>query len=240
MLKDVAQPTPAPEEVVEYPTSDGRPMGESDVHRDQMVDLIHALKVRYEAEHDVYVTGNLLLFYEEGIRWRHVSPDAMVVHGVPQGRREQYKLWEEGKAPSVVFEITSRSTRSEDLGTKKGLYAYLGIPEYVLFDPREEYLKPRLRIYRLEDDEYRLLDPEEAFLASVGLNVVVLDGALRLQDPESGRLLPTVAETDARARESEARAQESEARAQASEARAREAEQELAKLRARLPHVDPD
>lgn len=199
-------------------------MGETDVHRDQMIDLIHALQVRYLEEREVYVTGNILLYYEEGDRNRHVSPDVMVVHGIPSHRRNLYKLWEEGKAPSVVFEITSSSTRSEDLGIKKGLYEFMGVREYVLFDPREEYLEPCLRIYRLGQEGYVLLGPEETCLDTLGLNLVVREGSLRLQDPGSGDLLPTFLETGMRAREAEARAVESEARAQ-------RAEEELAALR---------
>lgn len=238
MLKDVSPPVPTPGEVVEYPTSDGRPMGETDVHRDQMMDLIHALQVRYLGAPDIYVTGNLLLYYEEGDRNRHVSPDLMVVHGVPPGRRQIYKLWEEGRPPSVVFEITSRSTRSEDLGLKKGLYEFLGVREYVLFDPREEYLEPRLRVYRLAPEGYRLLEPGERLLETLELELVEVEGALRLRDPATGALLPTRLETELRAREYEERAQQSEVRARESEARARSealarrrAEEELAALR---------
>lgn len=215
-------------------------MGESDLHRDQMMDLIHALRLRYEEDPQVYVTGNLILYYEEGKSKRHVSPDVMVVHGVPRGRRDVYKLWEEGRAPSVIFEVTSRSTRSEDLGKKKRLYESLGVREYVLFDPREEYLDPRLRIYRLAADGYRLLDLRDDLLETVGLRVAVVEGALRLQDPTSGRLLPTVAESEARARESEALARESQALA-VREARARrKAEAEVAELRRRLEALAPE
>ena len=55
---------------VEYPTSDGRPMAETDVHRQDMVDLIETLQDYFAAEPNVYVTGNLLLFYERGNKRR--------------------------------------------------------------------------------------------------------------------------------------------------------------------------
>lgn len=82
----------------------------------------------------------------------------------------------------------------------------------MLFDPLGEYLRPRLRIYRLGDGGYRRLEEGETALETLGLEAVVVDGALRLREP-SGRLLPTVSQ---------------------SEARAREAERELAELRQRL------
>ena len=63
---------------VDYPTSDGKPMGETDLHRQDMVDVIDTLSDRYAAQTDVYVTGNLLLFYEEGNRRKHISPDVFM------------------------------------------------------------------------------------------------------------------------------------------------------------------
>ena len=62
-----------------YPTSDGKPMAETDWHRDLMLALIQTLKAYHEAQRRVYVSGNLLLFYERGNRRRHLSPDVFVV-----------------------------------------------------------------------------------------------------------------------------------------------------------------
>src|SRR5437764_10284646 len=61
-----------------YPTSDGKPMGETDWHRKLMNLLIEMLE-DFFASQRVYVSGNLLLFYEQGNRRRHVSPDVFVV-----------------------------------------------------------------------------------------------------------------------------------------------------------------
>ena len=44
---------------IDYPTRDGRPMAETDVHRDLMVDTIKRLQARYAADPNVYVSGNL-------------------------------------------------------------------------------------------------------------------------------------------------------------------------------------
>ena len=35
------------EEPIEYPTSDGLPLGETDVHRNQILDLIHGLEMHF-------------------------------------------------------------------------------------------------------------------------------------------------------------------------------------------------
>ena len=49
-----------------YPSGDGRPFSETDIHFDATTHLLQALDERYETDPDVYVSGNLLLYYEEG------------------------------------------------------------------------------------------------------------------------------------------------------------------------------
>ena len=104
---------------VDYPTGDGKPLAETDVHRDDMVDLIQMLKDHFANERDVYVSGNLLMFYVEGDRRKHISPDVFVVRGVKKKDRDHYLIWKEGKAPDVVIEITSKSTRRQTSGKKR-------------------------------------------------------------------------------------------------------------------------
>ena len=59
---------------VEYPTSDGKPMAETDKHRALMMYLIYALTVYFRGRPDVYVSGNNLVFYQEGERLRLYDP----------------------------------------------------------------------------------------------------------------------------------------------------------------------
>jgi hypothetical protein len=51
---------------IEYPETDGNPMAETDTYRQEMTDTIETLAEFFRAEPDVYVAGNLLLYYEEG------------------------------------------------------------------------------------------------------------------------------------------------------------------------------
>lgn len=197
--------TPASREV-DYPTTDGKPMGETDLHRNDMVDLITALEDRYADRPDVYVTGNLLLFYEEGNRRRHVSPDAFVAFGVPKlPPRDYYLLWGEPKGPDVVVEITSKTTRREDQSKKRLLYRdVLKVPEYFQFDPTEDYLRPSLQGHRLENGEYEPIAPVAGRLPSavLGLHLERDGTSLRLFDPATGLRLPTRSERAAEARQS--------------------------------------
>jgi Uma2 family endonuclease len=208
-----------------YPESDGKPMAETDVHRDLMVDLIEALKIHFQDDPNVYVSGNLLLYYEEGKTNKSVSPDVLFVRGIPKGLRRTYKLWEEGKMPEAIFEISSRSTWGDDWHIKFQLYARLGVKEYFLFDPEYDYLPEPLIAFRLKDGEYKKLKVKKNRVHSevMGLDLVDTGETLRLYDPTTDRYLPTLAE-------------ETWAREQAEAAR-RKAETEVAQLRAELARL---
>ena len=73
----------------------------------------------------------------------------MVIFNVKPGGRDNYKIWEEGQIPSVIFEITSPSTRKNDENFKKQLYAQLGVQEYWQFDSKGQWIPEQLRGYRL-------------------------------------------------------------------------------------------
>lgn len=227
-----------------YPESDGEPMAETDFHREQIVYLIEALKDHFREQEDVYVAGNLFVYYEEGNPAAVVAPDVFVVFGVPGQPRRIYKVWEEGKGPDVVFEVTSLGTRWQDLGSKKGIYAYLGVREYFLFDPVGEYLQPVLQGYRLEETNYRpipLLEAEEGGirLAStvLGLEMRVEEGMLRLYDPATGERLLTPLEAQEARRQEVRRRQQAEARARREAERRRQAEARLKQLEEELARL---
>ncbi len=216
---------------VVYPTRDGRPMGETDKHRDLMMYLIAALKIHFMGRPNVYVSGNNFVFWEQGKPKSRVSPDTYVVFGPDSRLRDSYMTWkEDGHLPSVVIEVTSRSTKREDVETKLSLYEQtLKTPEYFLFDPTGDYLKPRLQGYRLDSGQYVRLELSGVRLHSeqLGLDLVQVGETLRLYDPAKRLFLPTPLEQAERT-EAEARRAETEAR------RAEEAEAENARLRAEI------
>lgn len=192
---------------VYYPTSDGKPMGETDKHVDLIVYCKEALRAYFADNPDIYIAGNNFLYYVEGDPRKVVSPDTYVVIGVPMRQRDLYKVWEEGgKLPNVVFEFTSKKTRREDTHKKLPLYEQvLRVPEYFLFDPTGDYLKPRLQGYRLVGGQYAHLLPVDGKLHSeqLGLDMREEGTLLRFYDPE-GRPLPTPLEQARRADAAEA------------------------------------
>jgi len=176
-------------------------MAETDHHRDLMFDLIKTLDHKYVNEPMVYVSGNLLIFYEPGNRRRHVAPDVFVVKGVPKRRRPNYLVWEE-RRPNAAIELTSSSTRKEDEEEKFELYQnVLRIPEYFLFDPFGDYLKPPMKGYRLRQGKYAPIRPVNGRLPSkeLGLHLERSGTDLRLYDPSTGLWLPTPLEMIAQA-----------------------------------------
>ncbi len=198
-----------------YPTTDGKPMAETDLHRDLMLLLIEMLREYYRAATSVYVSGNLLIFYEQSNRRRHVSPDVFVVRGVPKNSRLNYLVWEERKGPEVVIELTSSSTRNEDVRTKFALYRdTLRVKEYFLFDPLGDYLSPALQGYRLRQGEYRPIRRVNGRLPSqvLRLHLDPVGQMLRLFDPATGQWLPTPRERIEQAELARTAAEEESAR----------------------------
>jgi Uma2 family endonuclease len=215
---------------IDYPESDGKPMAESDRHRDEMVEAIAALEQRYHEDPEVYVSGNLLFYYEEGDPTARFSPDVFVVFGVPKGPRRTYKLWEEKRAPAFVLEVTSRETRIEDKGNKRELCLELGVSEYFLFDPYGEYLRPPLQGFRLRGSRYEPIAANAAGRLSsetLGLHLGVEDERLRFTDSMTGEPLLRIEELMSRADRMAKRADEAAAARAAAEA-------EIARLRALL------
>ncbi len=202
---------------VNYPESDGKPMGETDEHRMEMVRLIELLG-RYFKGQDAYVSGDLLVYYEQGNPKKFVVPDVFVVKGLKRGNRRVYKLWVEGKPPDAIIEVTSRKTKKTDTGKKPALYHQLGVPEYFLFDPTEDYLHPPLQGHRLVGGQYEpiVADLQGALVSEqLGLRLHAEGGQVMFYRLDTGERLLTEAE----ARQAAEEALQAEARAlQAAEA----------------------
>jgi len=121
------------EDGIEYPSSDGKPMGETGTHARVALMSIYGVLDRYFMNNPrVAVHANMFIYYVQGDPKRNVCPDAFVAMGVPnEPDRRSYKVWKEGKAPDVVLEVTSRKTRKQDLTKKFEIYRdVLRVREY--------------------------------------------------------------------------------------------------------------
>lgn len=217
---------------IDYPDTDGSLIAESDWHRRALIDLLFVLETRYRAIDDVYVAGHMFIYHEAGNPAAVFAPDVFVAFGVPKHLRRVYKLWEEPAPPTVVFEVSSKSTWLEDRGNKMALCEQLGVEEYYIYDPLAEYLDPPLQGYRLSAGRYEPVEPgSDGCLHSRRLGVRLLCDAdqLTVFDADSGRRLPRPEELETayRAEEVARRAEEVARRAEEEKNARLQAELEL-------------
>ena len=223
-----------------YPSSDGQPMAEDDWQRYAILDAFSELRLYFKDRPDVYVTADLLIYYEEGNPGARVAPDVFVVLGAAGHMRMTYKLWEEPKAPDFVLEVAAAGAWEDALGPKRALYAALGIREYWLFDPREKYFDPPLQGFRLEAGGYRPLparveDGKRMLRSEVlGLGLHVQNDNLRFRVPAIGEDLRTLEQEKTAREKVEADLEQEKTAREKAQAGRRLAETRIAELEARL------
>jgi Uma2 family endonuclease len=228
----VTSPSQTQATEVVYPSSDGEPLAETSIHVDAIIQAVVALR-QYLAGQNAIVLADQFLYYAQGFPKLRVAPDVMVIENVVPGPRDNYKIWEEGSVPSVIFEMTSQGTQKYDQETKRTLYEQLEVPEYWLFDPKGEWIPDKLRGYRLEDDRYVPITDEVSTV--LGLRLAIEDTLIGFYRLDTGEKLMAPAELVAALKVAKLAKEEAEARASKAEARARA-------LAARLQAmgVDPD
>ncbi len=222
-------PLEAEDPSVNYPDTDGEPLAESDFQFNPLTEMVHALRVRYEDRQDVYVAGDVFVYYRMNDASANVAPDVFVVFGVDKHTRRSYMVWREGKAPDFVMEIASESSYDRDIGHKRDVYAAIGVTEYWRFDPLRECFDPPLAGERLVDGVYEPITVFEdaggilrGYSALLGLDICVRDDLLRLYDPINRNWLLNLSESESARIEAEASLRAVAERNQALEALLRE------------------
>lgn len=218
---------------IAYPESDGKPMGETDLHRDWMVRLLEIFRQRYIGQ-QVYIASDLLLYYVEGTPTKYIVPDCFVVLNCDPQRRRTFQTWKEGRVPDVVFDVTSRSTSSVDYIDNLTIYEQMGVQEYFLYDPTADYLEPPLQGYRLTNGDLHAIPAVGGRIRCnmLGVDLFLEELDLVIVDSKSGIAQLTGADAEERAREKaeQSRSQEQAARI-AAENRVSELEEELRRLK---------
>ena len=240
-----------------YPESDGMPLPDGEYQAPIQRRIVRDLDDHFRDVPGVNANGDTFIYYVEGNPRRSFSPDCYVVFGLSDAAVESlslegnntYLLWAVGKAPDFILEIGSPSTARVDMGSKRELYADLGVGEYWRFDATggEFYGEPLVG-ERLVDGEYRRLEMRResggrvwGHSEALNLELWWVDGDLRFWDPAAESWLLRREEERARAEEERARAGEERARAEEERARAEEeragrvaAESRVAELEAEL------
>ena len=194
-----------------YPIDDATPMTSSQEQYDAMTYSRAALRSLMEAKGGSYILkADFGLYYkavDPALRRRapHVAPDVMLTLDAMLPPFTPYRLWEVGKAPDLVLEITSPSTKAEDVA-KRGLYAQLGVTEYWQYEPHGPHLTPGLECCRLAEGRYVRVSGTYCYeLGALWLWSRVLGtawglldtGELRLWDPARKAWFPTEAGREA-------------------------------------------
>ena len=200
---------------------------------------------------DAFVAVELTLYLSQGEPNRFLIPDVLLALEVGDQEpatgdlREVYRIWDEGRPPDLVIELTSKSTVKRDNVGKKEDYAAYGICEYVQFDPLDPtdpegpLLVPKLQVWRLQGGNYAAVEagPDGGVPSAVlpGLEWVQAGQFLRLREAATGALLPTDAEKEAagRRRAEQAASEEAAARQRAEMTAAAEAARAEAEAMAR-------
>ena len=146
-----------------YPSEDGEPLAETSIHADAIIATVAILRnylaIAFPTRSPVVLVDQFL-YYAQGFPKLRVAPDVMVIFEIPQVPYDNYKIWETGKVPSIIFEITSPKTQLKDKEFKRDLYEDIGVQEYWLFDPKGEWIPEKLRGYRLD---YRERDDDNIY-----------------------------------------------------------------------------
>lgn len=220
-----------------YPESDGEPMAETPKHQQVMIDCMDIMRSHFRGIPDVYIAGNMLLYYEEGNPRKSVSPDVFMVRGLSKKELRTYKTWEQPPTLDFVLEVASPSTYTRDFNEKMEIYAkILKVKAYCIYDPYHE-IEPYFIGFRLVGEAYEEIPfvngriPFEV----LGLELGEHEGVLRLYDPvKSAWLYPSGERLD----KVVSRLEEESLARQEAESRAQHAEAELEKLRAALQRLE--
>ena len=234
---------------IEYPESDGEPMAETEIHRDAIIKTLQMLIAHFEDVPDVCVSGNMMMYYEEGNAKKSISPDVYVSFDVGKRRRRIYRFWDEGKPPDFIIEFSSLGTYREDLRKKVPLYAEIGIKEYFLCDLEGLYLPTPLIGYRLVDGEYESIPVDangNAFSETLGLELRLHDEDIDFYDPETDKLLLTPTEAaqleaeqaQLEAEQAQLEAEQAQSLAEQESIARQRAEEEVAQLREEIERLN--
>jgi Uma2 family endonuclease len=235
---------PVAQSEIFYPSADGEPVAETYDHFYVLLTTLAVLK-QYLAETQATVLANQFMYYAQGYPKLRVAPDVMVIIEVTPGGRDNYKIWEEGQVPSVIFEMTSSGTKDQDQIFKKTLYEQLGVKEYWLFDPKSEWQEEQLRGYRLRGEIYETIsdnrsEPLQLRLQAEGrlINFYREDTGEKLLIPDE--LAQALRQEVVARQQAEEQAETERQRAETERQRAEQAQAEVEKLKARLRSLGVD
>jgi len=148
-------PQVSPDHPEYYPHRDGDNLAESTLHADALIDLRVNLRTATAHLPRTYTGLDQLINYNKENRELVLAPDIYVLKETdikPGDNVKSIRTWEQG-VPVFVVELVSDSSLKRDLGHKLRIYARIGVAEYLVWDPLEDHLKPKIQYYRRVGEE---------------------------------------------------------------------------------------
>src|SRR5438067_9159405 len=169
-------------------------------HQSAICALATSLKTLAEARHWPWHVGDqvtLVAWKPDNTEWRP-APDIVVYPQLGPEERQEISVREEGP-PALIIEVASASTwaydvsmeitrrRRKQVGKAFGYLASLRVPEYLVFDPRGEFLDGQCRAWHRVGDVAQGWHPEpdgRYHSQALGISVRPDTTLLRVIDPE--------------------------------------------------------
>ena len=169
-------------------------------HQSAIRALATSLKTLAEARHWPWHVGDqvtLVAWKPDNSAWRP-APDIVLYPQLGPEERQEISVREEGP-PALIIEVVSASTWAYDVslestrrckkqvGKAFGYLVGLRVPEYLVFDPRGEFLAGQCRAWRRVGDVVQEWHPEpdgRYHSQTLGISVQPDGARLRVIDPE--------------------------------------------------------
>lgn len=209
---------------------------EGDPHRIPKQRALEALDAFFKRKgRRVYLSNELPVYYPGEPMF---APDLIAVLDVDPKERLRWVVADEGKGLDFALEVTFQGSRQKDLELNVERYATLGIPEYFVFDRKQQ----RVYGWHLADNgRYEAIVPQYGRWESAVLGLELAVESDRVRFYAGTAAIPELAELVARANAmvdglqdrvalAESRAEEAEQRAEEAERRVRELQAELQRL----------
>ncbi len=196
---EIYYPPGTEEPEIIYPEQREDDMGESSIHAKLINNLLAILLLFFEKQSDVFLSGNMNLYYEKKNPHKWYAPDLLIAFGVPNHERASYQVWKEKVFPQVIFEVASERTWKTDISEKLEFYSKQGTEEYYILDPEFAYLPAPMLAFHREGE--RLLSStitdDKIFSSRLGLEIVRTQNSFRFFNPQTKEFLHTLEEAEA-------------------------------------------
>jgi len=177
-------------EMAQLVTEDDKPVDNifSEKQQRLLTEPLYAAPSFPGGERPFVAMANVGLFY--GMRIPPVVPDMLLSLDVQlpeevwSKHHRAYFTWMYNKPPEVAIEVVS-NTEGEELGSKRELYAQIGIWFYVVFDPNQALKQGVLRVFELQRGSYA--ERDSTWFPELGLGLAVWHGSYEGLDHQTVR-----------------------------------------------------